>query len=229
MYFFSFYVGCQSCYTARIVDFAFVPSLPSTCWSTNPHTHILSHSLPIKLLWYEEPTSFCCHTSQTLLPRSAAKINRRSNALHLHPRDLPRNNSPHNLIPPPNPLQRSRAPLGIRRLRGTTPPLANPSPTPPLTLIFPQQQIHPNLSHRDMTPAWPIARTSSEASFSAALDERTIAVRNIVKKRGGGSTRTLAWSVLAGKFGLGRREVAEVSSSSPVLRPRKEMRYYFTS
>jgi hypothetical protein len=81
-----------------------------------------------------------------------------------------------------------------------------------------------------MTPAWPIARssTSTTEKFSAALDERTMVVRG----DGGRERTTVVWDFVAGKLGVvekekeKRRRAEEVNLR--VLRPRKEMRYYFT-
>ncbi|KXT17513.1 hypothetical protein AC579_3207 [Pseudocercospora musae] len=82
-----------------------------------------------------------------------------------------------------------------------------------------EKQIHAGLSHRDMTPAWPVVRDAEFEGFSSATDERSL---EIAEKKGDDD----GWM---GKV-LRRRCDAGTGAGNyvEVLRPRKA-RYYFTS
>lgn len=90
-----------------------------------------------------------------------------------------------------------------------------------------QQQIRSGISIREMTPAWPITRSSDGddggSHFSAALDERTMIARQVAIRRSGS---TVMWDFVAHRLAGQKRRVVDVP---PVVRPRKEMRYYFSS
>lgn len=90
-----------------------------------------------------------------------------------------------------------------------------------------QQQIRSGISIREMTPAWPILRSNGDERgfhFSAALDEKTMIAREAAVRRSGS---TNLWDLVAEKLGRNRRR--EDAIDVPVVRPRKEMRYYFFS
>ncbi|SMR50244.1 unnamed protein product [Zymoseptoria tritici ST99CH_3D1] len=88
-----------------------------------------------------------------------------------------------------------------------------------------ERDIHPNFSHRDMTPAWPILdhRTSSSTNFpifSTATDARTLRERERAKKKNG--LRAFVERMIKG------REVKEVDEEEVMIRPRREVGNYLS-
>ncbi|KAF2165402.1 hypothetical protein M409DRAFT_55804 [Zasmidium cellare ATCC 36951] len=108
------------------------------------------------------------------------------------------------------------------------------SPEPSLSFSPLQQQIHTGLTHRDMTPAWPMhARDSEGSAFATATDERSIEA-SVLRTRAGSlmeqmrdfAERFMRSKGLEGviaRRGSGMGEGEEV----PVLRPRKGVRWSF--
>lgn len=110
-------------------------------------------------------------------------------------------------------------------------PSQNPLTDPPSS---PQQQIHTGLTHRDMTPAWPMhARDSSGEAFATATDERSIQA-SVLRTRAGSlleQMKDFAERFLRSKgldSVIARRSGKEMGMESvPVLRPRKGVRWKF--
>ncbi|KJY01923.1 hypothetical protein TI39_contig272g00007 [Zymoseptoria brevis] len=82
-----------------------------------------------------------------------------------------------------------------------------------------ERDIHPNFSHRDMTPAWPILDHRTSPSdfpiFSAATDARTLKERERAKKTG--------WRAFVERMVKGR-ESKEVEEEV-MIRPREVGNY----
>ncbi|KXT02673.1 hypothetical protein AC578_1173 [Pseudocercospora eumusae] len=88
-----------------------------------------------------------------------------------------------------------------------------------------EQQIHPGLSHRDMTPAWPVVRQKS-GGFASATDERSLEVAEEGEKK----KREIGGWMARGFWRRRRRSDDEAEDFDVVvLRPRKAMKYYFTA
>ena len=73
-----------------------------------------------------------------------------------------------------------------------------------------------------MTPAWPMARTPEGSGFSSATDFRSLAVAEKRESALMGKLRELVDRYMSGGGTVVARD------DVPILKPRKEMRYYFT-
>ncbi|KAK4503194.1 hypothetical protein PRZ48_006622 [Zasmidium cellare] len=115
-------------------------------------------------------------------------------------------------------------------------PLAMASPLPNFNDIekrwaegHSEQQIHNGLTHRDMTPAWPMhARDGEGNAFATATDERSIEA-SVLRTRAGSlveQMRDFAERFMRSK-GLDAVIARGEEESVPVLRPRKGLRWSF--